>query len=61
VENPCQGPTSQVEATPQQPAVDVIDSNGEPRITGISALRSDWKKAFLSKVRDFLLTRSIEE
>jgi hypothetical protein len=61
VENPCQGPVSQAEAAPQQPAVNTIDCHDEPRIIGISGFRADWKKAFLSKLRDLLLTRSIEE
>jgi hypothetical protein len=61
MENPCQGPISQAEATPQQPAVNTIDCHDEPRITGMSAFRSDWKKAFLPRLRDFLIARSIEE
>jgi hypothetical protein len=61
VENPCQGPVSQAEAAPQQPAVGPSDCHNERRIAGISGFRAEWEKAFLSKLRDFLLTRSIEE
>ena len=61
MESPCQSAISQAEATPRQAAVDRIDSHDEPSDPEISAFGSDWKRTFLYKLRDFLITRSIEE
>jgi hypothetical protein len=61
MESPSQDATSQAQATPQQPAVNTINCHDEPRNKEISGSRSDWKKVILSKVKDFLITRYVEE
>jgi hypothetical protein len=56
-----QSDTSRAEATPREAEGDTINRPDEPRNKEISASRSNWKKAFLSKLRDFLITRSVED
>jgi hypothetical protein len=61
MENPLSGSNLASRSDPQPPPVNTIDCHDEPGNTGMSAFRSDWKKAFLSRLRNFLITRSGEE
>jgi hypothetical protein len=51
----------QCDAIARQAAVDKIDCHDGLRREAMGILGRDWKEASLSKLRAFLMTRSIEE
>jgi hypothetical protein len=55
-----QDATSPVDANPPLAAVAMADGQPGPRDKEITRSRPSWRKVFLSKLRDFLLTRSVE-
>jgi hypothetical protein len=60
MQDPSQDATVPVEADSPLAAVAMADDQQRPRATEDTLSRPDWRKAVLSKLRSFLLTRSVE-